>query len=118
MSELLGRIDPKPILPVADMPTTIAFYRRIGLDVASFDPTYAWVRHRGDEVLHLRAVDGLDVAANRASAFLHVRDADAWHVVASSSGEVVGPIEDMPWGMREFALTDPSGNLVRIGHNI
>ena len=25
---------------------------------------------------------------------------------------------DEPWGMREFALKDPAGNLVRIGHEL
>jgi uncharacterized glyoxalase superfamily protein PhnB len=25
------------------------------------------------------------------------------------------PIKDTPWGMREFAVVDPSGNLLRIG---
>jgi hypothetical protein len=25
---------------------------------------------------------------------------------------------DQPWGMREFALVDPSGNLVRVGHDL
>jgi hypothetical protein len=24
-------------------------------------------------------------------------------------------LEDKPWGLREFALVDPEGNLVRIG---
>jgi hypothetical protein len=24
-------------------------------------------------------------------------------------------LEDKPWGLREFALVDPDGNLVRIG---
>ena len=28
------------------------------------------------------------------------------------------PPADQPWGMREFALVDPSGNLVRIGHDL
>jgi hypothetical protein len=27
-------------------------------------------------------------------------------------------IEDKPWGLREFAVVDPSGNAVRIGHLI
>jgi uncharacterized glyoxalase superfamily protein PhnB len=27
-------------------------------------------------------------------------------------------IEDQPWGMREFVLTDPSGNRVRIGRGV
>jgi hypothetical protein len=25
-------------------------------------------------------------------------------------------VADMPWGMREYTLTDPSGNHVRVGH--
>ena len=25
---------------------------------------------------------------------------------------------DQPWGMREFTLVDPSGNLVRVGHDL
>ncbi len=118
MSEQLGRVVPKPILPVADMSTAIEFYRRIGFDVASYDDGYAWVRHRGDEVLHLRAVDDLDPSSNRSSVYLHVLDADAWHAVATTMGETIGEISDRPWGMREFAFTDPSGNLVRVGHNL
>jgi uncharacterized glyoxalase superfamily protein PhnB len=30
----------------------------------------------------------------------------------------VTPLVDQPWGMREFALTDPSGNRLRIGRPI
>jgi hypothetical protein len=25
---------------------------------------------------------------------------------------------DEPWGMREFAVRDPAGNLIRIGHEL
>ena len=27
----------------------------------------------------------------------------------------VEPVQNKPWGTREFALVDPNGNLVRIG---
>lgn len=30
----------------------------------------------------------------------------------------VTPIANQPWGMREFTLTDPSGNNIRIGGSI
>jgi hypothetical protein len=30
----------------------------------------------------------------------------------------VSGIEDKPWGMREFALVDPNGNLIRVGHDL
>lgn len=118
MTESLGRIVTKAILPVADLEAAIDFYRRIGFDVASYDDGYAWVRHRGDEILHLRTVPDLDVDANRTSAYLHVEDADAWHAATAEHAEEVGPVADMPWGMREFAVTDPSGNLLRFGHNL
>lgn len=30
----------------------------------------------------------------------------------------LGPLENKPWGMREFYIVDPSGNLIRIGQEI
>jgi hypothetical protein len=27
-------------------------------------------------------------------------------------------LEDKPWGMREFAIVDPNGNLLRIGQTL
>jgi catechol 2,3-dioxygenase-like lactoylglutathione lyase family enzyme len=113
----LGRVVSRPILAVADMEAAIDFYRRLGLDVASFDQRYAWVRHRGDEVLHLRLVDGFDPATNSGSAYLHVRDVDLWWEAMTALGVEIERPDDMPWGMREFAVTDPSGNLVRVGSN-
>lgn len=34
----------------------------------------------------------------------------------ANAGLPVGPIEDQDYGMRDFTLTDPSGNRIRIGH--
>jgi catechol 2,3-dioxygenase-like lactoylglutathione lyase family enzyme len=105
-----------PILPVADMQAAISFYERLGFEVTAYDERYAWVRHCGWEWLHLRLVDS--IAGNEASAYLHVDDADAWRAAMhdTSAGEVeLSPLEDMPWGQSEFFLTDPSGNLIRIG---
>ncbi len=30
----------------------------------------------------------------------------------------ITPVEDKPWGMREFALADADNNLLRVGENI
>lgn len=109
----------KPILPVDDLAAVSDFYRRLGFEVDSYDDGYAWVKHCGWEYLHLRRVDSVD--GNEASAYVHVDDADTWltALLAASDGSVeIGPIADMPWGMREFSFTDPSGNLVRFGHNL
>lgn len=111
-------IVPKPILPVDDMTAAMAFFRRLGFDVESFDDGYALVRHRDDEIVHLRAVPDLDPVANEASVYWHVRNADEWHRAFGAADVEPGPIADMPWGMREFTLTDPSGNVIRVGSNV
>ena len=105
----------RPILPVVAMEPAIAFYRRLGFEVTSWDKDYAWVGWDGHELLHLRQVPGLDGSANASSCYLHVDDADRWHATWSLSGVEIGPPEDEAWGMREFAVTDPSGNLIRVG---
>ena len=107
----------KTVFPVADLTAVAAFYRSLGFDVESYDDGYAWVRHDGAEVLHLARVDGLDPATNHAAAYWHVLDVGHWHERFVAAGDARGPIIDQPWGMREFRLVDPSGNLLRIGEN-
>ncbi len=108
------RIVAKIVFPAADLEASVRFYESLGLEVERYDDGYAWVRHEGEEVLHLASVPDLDVAANRAAGYWHVRDADTWHRRAEPGAP--GPIVDQPWGMREFTLHDPAGNLLRIGH--
>lgn len=112
------RIVPKIIFPVGDMAACVAFYRSLGFEVEAYDDSYAWVRHRGEELLHLALADGFDPAGNRAAGYLHVQDADAWYQAVVDAGVSGEPIEDKPWGMREFSCTDPAGNLLRVGQNL
>jgi len=35
-----------------------------------------------------------------------------------SGAPSLSPPADEPWGMREFTLRDPAGNLIRIGHEL
>ncbi len=111
------RIVTKIIFPVVDMDEAIGFYRTLGFEVEAYDGGYAWVRHRGEEVLHLALVAGLDPTSNHAAGYFHVQDPDAWHRTFASVVET-GELADRPWGMREFELRDPSGNLLRVGANL
>lgn len=105
----------RPILPVADLDDAQAFHRRLGFDVYRFSDDYAWVHHASHELFHLRVVADLDVAANASSAYVFADDVDAWHRRCRGAGIETTAVVDEPWGMREFAVTDPSGNLLRIG---
>ena len=52
-------------------------------------------------------------------AYLRVDDADAFLAQVTAAGyEPVHPVEDKPWGMREFALRTPDGFRLTIGNVI
>ncbi len=112
-----GRVVATPILEVPDLVAATGFYRDVGFEVTAYDDGYAFVCVHGEEVMHLR----LGPSATRHDdqrAYLHVADAAAWHVAMRERSAPVTALEDEPWGMREFALRDPFGNVVRIGQNL
>ncbi|MEP6624293.1 MAG: VOC family protein [Acidimicrobiia bacterium] len=113
-----------PTLPVVEIAAAVSFYERAGFDVriyrdANGDPGegFAFVEYENVSVFDLGATDVTSVT-NRAGCYLAVPDADAWHARLTAAGVDVTVIEDEPWGMREFAFADPSGNRIRVGHGI
>jgi catechol 2,3-dioxygenase-like lactoylglutathione lyase family enzyme len=123
---LLGEIGviSTPTLPVRDMSEAIAFYEQAGFGVRVYrdgegDPGegFAFVDYDGQSVFDLDVVD-VEPGRNRAGCYLIMKDADAWHGRLDAAGLPVTPIVDQPWGMREFTLTDPSGNHIRIGRGV
>lgn len=112
-----GAVRSTPILATRDMAEAKAFYEAAGFAVDAYDDGYAFVQRGGAELLHLVRSDIVDPSANAASCYLHSPDPDRWHAAWSAAGLPVGAIEDRPWGMREFEVRDPSGNLIRVGRN-
>jgi len=111
-----------PTLPVVDIPEAVPFYERAGFGVRIYvdddgngGEGYAFVDHRGQSVFDLDAAPDMDPSANRAGCYLIAGDVDGWHARMRAAGLPVSDLADQPWGMREFTLTDPSGNRVRIG---
>jgi catechol 2,3-dioxygenase-like lactoylglutathione lyase family enzyme len=112
-----------PILPCRSIAAAVAFHQRVGLAaslVIDGPDGYAILRDGAVE-LHFAAVPGLDPATSSAACYLRVADADEWYDRCRRLGlpprgvPRLGPIADQPWAMREFALVDPDGNLLRIG---
>jgi catechol 2,3-dioxygenase-like lactoylglutathione lyase family enzyme len=123
---LLGQVGvtSTPTLPVVDLAEAVRFYERAGFGVRIYkenddDPGggFAFVEFDGQSVFDLDVVD-IDPERNRAGCYLIVPEVDDWHARMADAGLRVSPIGNMPWGMREFALTDPFGNNVRIGHAV
>jgi uncharacterized glyoxalase superfamily protein PhnB len=112
-----------PTLPVVDLAEAVAFYQRAGFGVRIYrddgDPGdgFAFVDYDGQSVFDLDVV-AIDPARNGAGCYLIVHDADGWHARVTAAGLPATPLADQPWGMREFTLTDPSGNSIRIGQSV
>ena len=111
-----GAVDVTTTLPVADMAAATAFYEAAGFDVRLYEGGgFAFVTYEDESVFDLDVVEHLDPAVNASGCYLIVQDVDNWNGRLSSLGATVTPVGDMEWGMREFRLTDPSGNSLRFG---
>lgn len=114
-----------PILPSRAVNATAAFYKRLGFDGGAheFDANYAILR-RGAVELHFFTHMELVPAESSAGCYIRVTDVESFYRSCSSSQlpskgiPRMETLEDKPWGLREFAIVDPDGNLLRIGQVI
>ena len=118
LAQRSGMLDVTPTLPVRVMPEAISFYETAGFHVHANDDNFAFVQYADASVFDLDLKEQTDPASNGAGCFIVAGDPDQWHTRLSAAGFPVTAIADMPWGMREFTLTDPSGNRLRIGRSI
>ena len=99
------------ILPSTDLARTAAFYSILGFHETERFDGYLLL-HSGGVELHF---SGRDDAAP-GECFLHVADATKlWKQLCDQGSAGVGPIAAQDYGLREFVLTDPDGNRIRIG---
>ena len=112
-----------PILPCRDVPAAEAFWLRLGFVTVYLDEDYLLMKREGAEV-HFWRNPALDPARNDAGAYLRPSDVDAldaqWGALGLPGAGVprLERAEDKPWGMRELALVDPDGNLIRAGQGM
>ena len=115
-----------PILPSRDLRGTLAFYGRLGFESAGAAPPEEWnylILRRGGFQLHFYVDPTVDPLTSDRACYLYTDDADAlhgeWEIAGVPRDPVTGSRLEAPadthWGMREFALVDPNGNLVRVG---
>ncbi len=116
-----------PILPARDLVETRAFYERLGFRAVGWWPDefggYAIIA-RDDIKMHFFRFPDLSPLENYGQVYWRVEDVDALHAECHAAGipstgtPRLTPVEDKPWGMREFAMTDPTGNLIRVGQQL
>jgi len=116
-----------PILPSRDLRETLSFYEGLGFENRGAEPEeWAYlIIGRGDALLHFYSEPDVDPLTTAASCYIYVTDAQRVHdmwvdsVVADqkTGSRLVAPV-DTDYGMREFAVVDRSGNLIRVGSRI
>ncbi|QTL03642.1 VOC family protein [Aquabacter sp. L1I39] len=105
-----------PVLASADIPAAVDWYReRLGFEVRRTGPDYGIVEKDGVE-LHFWPCQDRSIAENT-SAYLRVDDVDRLHASfeGAREGGRISEVADRAWGMREFYVWDPDGNLLRCG---
>ncbi len=105
------------IVPSNDLNASEAFYRRLGFDVTSDYGNYRILADGRGWHLHLTHSPGWPrhIEANPFGLYLYVDDVDA---IAEKVRELIIEKDSpnaKPWGTYEFAVSDPSGLLVRVG---
>ena len=114
-----------PVLPSLDLEETLAFYSRLGFELrgAPIEKYRYLIIGRGSIVLHFVDVPVLDPLTMAGQCYVFVSDADAlyreWEAIGiepdPKTGSRLMPPLDTEYGLREFALVDRSGNLLRVG---
>jgi len=114
-----------PTLPCRSVGAATEFYRRLGFEGGAHphDSEYA-VFTRGAIELHFFTHRDLVPAQSSAGCYIRVLDVEGIYKACSANKlpaagiPRIEQLKDKPWGLREFAIVDPDGNLLRIGQII
>jgi predicted lactoylglutathione lyase len=103
------------ILPCNDLDASEAFYARLGFARRSGDDSYRILADEDGAALHLRKAEPGWLAPGRNPFGLYLSTAKVAALAAGAKDLLLGPPEAKPWGMYEFAVSDPDQTLVRVG---
>ena len=114
---------------VEDMAVSIAFYTQVlAFEVVRHElDDYASLRW-GNAVLGIGPVAklpeedgyfGRDISSHRrglgVEIVLEVDDVNEWYARVGASGHLIRePLQDRPWGLRDFRIADPDGYYLRV----
>jgi uncharacterized glyoxalase superfamily protein PhnB len=109
---------PVPELPVTDVERAQQHYRdAFGFEIAWLDPSKdIGAVSRGDAAIFLRKrTPPFQPAVN----WVFALDVDAtYHELRGLGANIVEPIENKPWGLRQFAVEDLDGNRFYFHHDL
>lgn len=106
-----------PIFPVRDINKAAEFYtQKLGFTITSAYPNYLILK-RDETWLHCSLAPGLDPRTNNCRAYVYVSGVDALYAECKTHNIIHpnGALQERDYGMKDFAVLDPDGNLLTFG---
>ena len=115
-----------PVLPARNFDETASFYRALGFDEVLREKDHGGylILRRGSMELHFFGFPAFKPSESYAGAYVRLDGVDQLHAefgtaeLPASGIPRMSPVADMPWGMREFHVMDPSGSLLKFGSEV
>ncbi|MEU5683106.1 glyoxalase/bleomycin resistance/extradiol dioxygenase family protein [Streptomyces venezuelae] len=121
-----------PLLPCRTVQPVVDFYTALGFETTFFQKSpypYAVVE-RGRIELQFFAMKEYDPQQSYSGCYVVTDDVETLYAafragLKAAYGRIpsrglprIGPLKDMSYGMRQFLMTDPGGNSIRVGQQI
>ncbi|SHF26335.1 bleomycin resistance protein [Streptoalloteichus hindustanus] len=110
-----------PILPSPDLDATARFYATLGFTTQERHPEYLLASRPDGAELHFYEQEKVDPKTDAGGCYLRFTSAtearslhETWSALSLDGARLDAPVET-DYGLLEFALVDPHGNLVRVG---
>lgn len=111
-----GMYKSDPVLASLDIPKSVAFYEeKLGFKRSWCDEGYGIVNREQISIHFWHCKD--KIFPENTSCYIYVDNVDQLYKEYQKAAVIHpnGQLEDKPWGVREFAILDNYGNLIRIG---
>jgi uncharacterized glyoxalase superfamily protein PhnB len=111
------------VLAVHDVRKSADFYvRMLGFRIVREPPGWIFVAKDSCMIMLGECPDDMpasELGCHSYFAYLRVENADSYYQHVKAQGaDLLSPIEDKPWGMRQFTVRSPDGHRINIGHII
>lgn len=117
------KLRPRYVLAVPDLAKSAAWYRDVlGFEIYEIgDPGWRFYVRDGVFIMAGECRDAMppgELGDHSYFAYIEVDEVDALHdEVAAKGAEILKPLRDEPWGMREFALRTIDGHRITFGRD-
>ena len=108
------------IVPCNDLALSVEFYGLLGFTGATDAswPDYAILSDGKGGDLHLTRAPAGWLIPGKSPFGIYIYSADVEALAARLGSRLLHPPKRQPWGMLEFAVSDPDENLVRVGRRL